>query len=107
MIKVIAEVGVNHNGDKDLALQMIRCAHEAGADIVKFQTFEADKIATKRASLAKYQSENTSRTETQQEMLRRLELDYEAYLELFGYCKELGIEFLSTAFDLESLRFQV
>lgn len=107
MTKVIAEAGVNHNGCKDTAFKLIDAAHEAGADIVKFQTFKAQNLVTNDAKLANYQISNINERKSQFEMLRKLELSYEDYLELYKYSNELGIEFLSTAFDSESLKFLV
>lgn len=107
MTLVIAEAGVNHNGSPELARELIKSASGAGADIVKFQTFKADKLVTKEAQQADYQTENTGRKESQYDMLKRLELPPELHYELVAYCNELGIEFLSTAFDDESLHFLV
>ncbi len=107
MIKIIAEAGVNHNGSKDLAFKLVDVAHAAGVDIVKFQTFKAKNLVTKSAQQAEYQTHNTGIDESQFEMLSRLELDYETHKELINYCNKLGIEFLSTAFDKESLNFLV
>lgn len=107
MVKIIAEAGVNHNGSKDLAFKLINAAHVAGADIVKFQTFKAKNLVTKDAQQAEYQKQNSGVTESQFDMLSRLELDYETHKSLVAYCNELGIEFLSTAFDKESLEFLV
>ncbi len=106
-VKIIAEAGVNHNGNKDLAFELVKKASEAGADIVKFQTFKADKIVTRSANQADYQVENTGKKESQFEMLKRLELDYETHHELMDFCKSVNIEFLSTAFDNDSLDFLV
>jgi len=107
MVKIIAEAGVNHNGSKDLAFKLVKAAHAAGADIVKFQTFKAKNLVTKSAEQAEYQTRNTGIDESQFEMLSRLELDYDTHKALVAYCTELGIEFLSTAFDTESLHFLV
>tara|TARA_R100000935_G_C2835455_1_gene167823 strand:- start:795 stop:1868 length:1074 start_codon:yes stop_codon:yes gene_type:complete len=107
MVKIIAEAGVNHNGSKDLAFQLVDAAHAAGVDIVKFQTFKAKNLVNKSAQQAEYQTRNTGIDESQFEMLSRLELDYETHKELITYCNKLGIEFLSTAFDKESLQFLV
>jgi N-acetylneuraminate synthase len=107
MTLIIAEAGVNHNGSKDLAFKLIDVAWSAGADIVKFQTFKASKLVTKYAKQAEYQVINTAKEETQLSMLKKLELPYEMHFELMAYCNKLGIEFLSTAFDEESLRFLV
>jgi N-acetylneuraminate synthase len=106
-IFIIAEAGVNHNGDRDLAFQLVDAAKEAGADAVKFQTFKAENLVTKDAAKASYQKQTTDSDESQFVMLKRLELDYETHHELVAYCKKKGIEFLSTAFDLESLDFLV
>jgi len=105
MTLIIAEAGVNHNGDRDLAFQLVDAAFHAGADIVKFQTFKAQKLASKTAKKADYQLKNTGKVESQYEMLERLELPLETYLQLKEYCEDLGIEFLSTAFDEDSLKF--
>jgi N,N'-diacetyllegionaminate synthase len=101
---IIAEAGVNHNGDIILAKKLIDAAADAGADYVKFQTFKANKIASKRAEKAAYQQLITANTESQLEMLQRLELSKENHLELIKYCKEKQIEFLSTAFDSDSIK---
>ncbi len=100
---IIAEAGVNHNGNLDLALQLVDKAAEAGADAVKFQTFKSEKLVSPKASKANYQVETTGNNESQLDMIRRLELstsDHEAIIER---CKEQGICFLSTPFDLESV----
>jgi len=96
---IIAEVGVNHNGNLDLARSLIASAKAAGADIVKFQSFSATKLVTKDAQKASYQKRSPSETETQFELLSRLELTVEEQMILVGECKQRGIEFLSTAFD--------
>ncbi len=102
---VIAEAGVNHNGDLELARQLVDAAAEAGADCVKFQTFRADKLASASAPKAAYQQQTTGAGESQLEMLRRLELSPEAHRELKARCADRGIEFLSTPFDHDSLAF--
>ncbi|EMF80423.1 N-acetylneuraminate synthase [Leptospira weilii serovar Topaz str. LT2116] len=102
---IIAEAGVNHNGNIDLACKLVDIAVEAGADIVKFQTFEAEKLATKSAKKADYQSKVTDSFESQFDMLKKLELSKSDHLTLINRCKEKGIEFLSAAFDLHSLAF--
>ena len=107
MTLIIAEAGVNHNGNKDLAFQLIDAAHDAGADVVKFQTFKADNLVTRKAKQADYQISNFKDTETQWEMLSKLELSHDDHFDLLDYSKKLGIEFLSTAFDFESLKFLV
>lgn len=104
---IIAEAGVNHNGSDDLAFSLVDAAYKAGADIVKFQTFKAKNLVTKNAKQADYQVANTGQKESQYAMLKRLELSYETHHKLVKYCNELGIEFLSTAFDSESLSFLV
>ncbi|EFC2598027.1 N-acetylneuraminate synthase [Escherichia coli] len=107
MTLIIAEAGVNHNGDEKLAFKLVDAAHKAGADIVKFQTFKAKNLVTAEAVQADYQVANTKKQESQLEMLSRLELSWEAHHKLVSYCNKLGIEFLSTAFDSESLDFLV
>lgn len=96
---VIAEAGVNHNGDLSLAKQLVDLAAEAGADAVKFQTFKAEAVVTKEAPKADYQLRTTGAQESQFDMLRRLELSQEAHLQLQKYCHERGLIFLSTPFD--------
>jgi N-acetylneuraminate synthase len=107
MTLIIAEAGVNHNGSKELAIKLIDAAYQAGADIVKFQTFKANKLASIEAIQADYQIVNTKKRESQLQMLSRLELPFPVHQELISHCNKLGIEFLSTAFDSESLRFLV
>ncbi|EPJ46639.1 MAG: N-acetylneuraminate synthase [Osedax symbiont Rs1] len=104
-VLIIAEAGVNHNGQIELAKKLIDVAVSAGADIVKFQTFKTENIVTEKAELADYQRENIGSTDSQFTMLKRLELKYEDHFELLDYCHTKGIEFLSTAFDSESLEF--
>ncbi len=104
---IIAEAGVNHNGSLDLALRLVDLATEAGADIVKFQTFRADALATASAPRARYQAANTGDADSQLAMLRALELDEQAHLRLLQHCRDAGIRFLSTPFDDASLRFLV
>ena len=100
---VIAEIGVNHNGDLTMARALIDVAVEAGADAVKFQTFRADRLVTPDAPKAEYQLQTTGDAESQLEMLRRLELSADAHRELHSYCNERGIIFLSTPFDEEAV----
>jgi len=107
MTLIIAEAGVNHNGNEKLAFELIDAACSAGADIVKFQTFKAKKLVTKDAAQADYQVVNSQKKESQLAMLSRLELSYEVHHKLLAHCENLGIEFLSTAFDSESLGFLV
>ena len=102
---MIAEIGVNHNGDMTLAKEMIDAAKEAGADLVKFQTFVAEKLVAQGTPKVKYQESTTSPDETHYEMIRKLELSRENHFMLKEYCDKLGIEFLSTPYDLESARF--
>lgn len=104
---IIAEAGVNHNGSVDLAKELIRTAAKAGADAVKFQTFQAEDMVSRNAAKADYQLETTDRKETQLDMLRKLELPHAVYPELMACCQECGIAFLSTPFEDESLRFLV
>lgn len=99
---VIGEAGVNHNGDVALARKLIDAAAGAGVNAVKFQTFRADKLATRSAPKADYQSRNTDGNESQYEMLRRLELSFDAHRQLIDYCKCQGVTFLSAPFDEES-----
>lgn len=100
---VIAEAGVNHNGDINLAKQLIDAAANAGADLVKFQTFNADRLVTRNAKKTDYQNNTTDAQESQYEMLSRLELNVEMHKELIQHCKSLGIRFFSTGFDIESI----
>jgi len=104
-VYIIAEAGVNHNGKPDMAFQLVDAAVEAGADAVKFQTFKAKNIVTNSAEKAEYQKQTTDSSETQFEMLKSLELPQELHKDLIKYCQKKKIEFLSTAFDLESLDF--
>ena len=104
---IIAEAGVNHNGNLETAYQLVDAAVAAGADAVKFQTFKAENLVTQHAGKAAYQKITTAADENQLTMLKRLELKYELHFQLLAYCQKLGIEFLSTAFDFESLDFLV
>jgi N,N'-diacetyllegionaminate synthase len=101
----IAEIGVNHDGSIAKAKKLVDAAKEAGASIVKFQTFVAERVVTKSASMAEYQKKNLNADNSQYEMLKKLELSYEEFSELKRYCDQKEIEFLSTGFDLESLKF--
>ncbi|WP_418140312.1 N-acetylneuraminate synthase [Marinobacter sp. MA] len=105
MVRVIAEAGVNHNGDREMAFDLVRVAAEAGADAVKFQTFNADRLAAMSAPKASYQRQTTDALESQLEMLKRLELPESWHGELQSYADSLGIVFISTAFDTQSLGF--
>ena len=100
---IIAEAGVNHNGSIKTAEQLIETAAEAGADLVKFQTFSADRLVTGSASKADYQLETTSTSESQHEMIRKLELSREMHEELIAHCKKCGVGFFSTGFDPQSV----
>ena len=100
---IIAEAGVNHNGSLELAKKLIDLAAEAGADAVKFQTFKAEKVISRYAQKAEYQKQATDASESQLDMVRKLELDEGAHKELFDYCRSKGIMFLSSPFDLDSI----
>jgi len=104
-VLIIAEAGVNHNGSVELARKLVDAAAIAGADIVKFQTFRADRLVSKDACKAEYQTETTGGDESQYEMIKKLELDDEMHRELIRYCGEKGVEFLSTAFDVLSVEY--
>ena len=100
---IIAEAGVNHNGSLDIALQMVDVAVVAGADAIKFQTFKAERMIGVNAPKADYQQKTTGSDESQMEMVRKLELDEAAHVEIYQHCRKKGITFLSTPFDLESI----
>lgn len=102
-VLIIAEAGVNHNGDMQLARRLIDAAAESGADIVKFQTFAADRLVTRSAAKADYQVKTTGASESQYEMLSRLELTPSMHDDLIAHATIRGIEFMSTAFDEDSL----
>lgn len=104
-VLIIAEIGVNHNGDFNIAKIMIDKAKECGADIVKFQTAKLDSLVSKCANMAEYQKQNIGEEKSQKEMLRNLLLSFEEFQELAEYCSEIGIMFLSTPFDIESIYF--
>ncbi|WP_309678420.1 N-acetylneuraminate synthase [Polaromonas sp.] len=106
-VYIIAEAGVNHNGQRELAFSLVDAAAEAGADAVKFQTFDAQKLASKSAPKAAYQKQSTDAAESQLAMLKKLELPRDWHVELQAYAQKKGIEFLSTAFDTDSLAFLV
>lgn len=102
---IIAEAGVNHNGSKEIAMRMIDEAKDCGADIVKFQTGPAQNVVSRYAQKAAYQKQTTGGEESQLEMIRKLELSFDEFRKLKDYCDHVGIEFLSTPFDLESVEF--
>jgi len=105
-VLIIAEAGVNHNGNLDNAFKLIDAAVDAGVDYVKFQTFKSENLVSKSAKKADYQIQNTGNsTDSQYEMLKKLELTHENHELLIDYCKQKNIHFFSTAFDLESLSF--
>lgn len=104
-VYIIAEAGVNHNGDITLAKKLVDAAKEAGADCVKFQTFVSKNIVSKSAKKAEYQKLTTNSSESQHDMLKKLELSFDEFIELNEYCKMKNIEFMSTAFDFDSIDF--
>ena len=106
-VYIIAEAGVNHNGQLDLALKLCDAAKEAGVDAVKFQTWKTENIVTAQARQAAYQTENTGVEESQYDMLKKLELSYDHFRYIKDYCKKIGIDFLSTPDEEESLEFLV
>lgn len=101
---IIAEAGVNHNGSLDIAKKMVDAAVEAGADAIKFQTFQAAELVSKFAPKAEYQKKSTKSNESQLEMINKLELDLPTHQELLNYCRAQGIKFLSTPFDMPSIK---
>lgn len=103
-VYIIAEAGVNHNGSFDLACKLVDAANAAGADCIKFQTFKAEKLVSHSAQKAEYQKKNTDEG-SQQDMLKKLELSYEEFTKLKAYCDRVGIAFLSTPFDPDSIQF--
>ncbi len=105
MIKIVAEIGCNHNGDKKLAKKMVEAAKECGVDAVKFQTFNSKALISKYAPKAEYQKVTTGEADTQLEMTRKLELSRDDFIELSEYARSLGLESFSTPFDLESIDF--
>ncbi|MCF8052741.1 MAG: N-acetylneuraminate synthase [Desulfobacterales bacterium] len=100
---IIAEAGVNHNGDLDLAIKMVDVAAKCGADAIKFQTFKAENVISRYAPKAEYQKSTTGSVESQLEMVKKLELDESAHKKLVSHCKNKGIIFLSSPFDLRSI----
>lgn len=103
-VYIIAEAGVNHNGNFNLACKLIDAAKNAGVDCVKFQTFKSENIVSRIAKKAEYQ-QNTTGEGSQADMLKNLELSYDDFLRLKQYCDNVGVDFLSTPFDLESIEF--
>lgn len=104
-VLIIAEAGVNHNGDIELAKQLIDAAAETGADLVKFQTFNAERLATHTAPKAEYQTRTTDKMQSQFSMLRKLELSIEMHETLIAHCRSRNIGFFSTGFDIESVSY--
>lgn len=104
-IYIIAEAGVNHNGSYETACRLADAAKNAGADCVKFQTFKAENLVSQYAAKAEYQKQTTDSSESQLDMIKKLELSYEQFRQLEAYCKKIGIEFISTPFDMESIAF--
>lgn len=104
-VRLIAEAGVNHNGNADLAFKLVEAAHDAGADFIKFQTFKTENLVLKQAPKAEYQKDATG--ESQFDMLKRLELGKDLHFALKAHAESLGLSFLSTAFDFQSLRLLV
>lgn len=102
-IYIIAEAGVNHNGSPEIARLLVDAAVEAGADAIKFQTFKAERLVSASASKADYQKQTTDAAESQIDMIRKLEMGEQMHREIIGYCRERGIQFLSTPFDEESV----
>jgi N,N'-diacetyllegionaminate synthase len=102
---IIAEAGVNHNGNIEIAKKMIEVAKECGADAIKFQTFKAEKVISRYAPKAEYQKQTTGETDSQLEMVKKLELSFDDFIVLKEYCDKLNIMFLSTPFDFESIDF--
>lgn len=102
---IIAEAGVNHNGNLEIAKKLVDVAKKCGADIVKFQTAKLDSLVSKSAEMANYQKENTGVDESQKEMLRKLLLSFDEFVDLANYCQRVGVKFLSTPFDIESIHF--
>lgn len=103
-VYIIAEAGVNHNGSFDLACKLVDAAKKAGANCIKFQTFKAKNLVSHTAKKAEYQKKTTGDS-SQQEMLQKLELSFDEFLQLKSYCEKVGICFLSTPFDFDSIDF--
>lgn len=105
-IKIVAEIGCNHNGDIELARQLVKAAYEAGADAVKFQTFKPEALVSGIAPKAEYQKKDNAK-ETQLEMLKKLEFSKDDYLDIKAYAEAFGLQVFSTPFDLESIEYLV
>ena len=104
-VTIIAEAGVNHNGDLAMAKELARAAKACGADIVKYQTAVPELVVSKFAEKAAYQKQTTDASESQLEMVRKLHFDFAAHRELKEYCDSIGIQYLSAPFDIPSVRF--
>ena len=104
---IIAEAGVNHNGDMELAKRLIDIAADAGADLVKFQTFTVERLASQSAPKADYQNQTTDPVESQFAMLKQLELSMQMHEVLIAHCQQRNIGFFSTGFDIQSLDYLV
>lgn len=104
-IYIIAEAGVNHNGDINIAKKMVDTAKSCGADAVKFQTAKSENVISRFAPKAEYQKETTNPNESQLDMVKKLELSYDEFEELQNYCRKIGITFISTPFDIDSVHF--
>ena len=102
-VQIIAEIGANHNGELSIALQLVDVAVKAGADIVKFQTAKSENLISKYAPKAEYQKKFTDKNESQLEMGKKLDLDYNTHQKIIEYCRQKKIQFLSSPFDLDSI----
>lgn len=107
MVYIIAEIGVNHNGDMDLARKLVDAAVDCGVNAIKFQTFKADKLISKYAPKADYQIKTTGAEESQLEMTKKLEMSFDQYLDMKKYVEDKGVDVFSTPFDDESLEFLI
>lgn len=106
-VLIIAEAGVNHNGSVDMAMRLCEAAKDAGADVVKFQTFKTERLLTRDTAMAEYQQANVGSGKTQFQMVKELELEFSAFRRIREHCGSIGIRFLSTPDDVESLDFLV
>jgi len=102
---IIAEAGVNHNGNLDIAFKLVDAAKVAGVDCIKFQTFNTSNLVLKTARMADYQKRNIGEGNSQFDMLKRLELSYKSFKKIHDYCNKVGIDFMSTPFDFDSIDF--